>query len=198
MNIKALIEKKDAQKKEKQYIQFSEKELETMRPDEAERIIEHFGGNTLVRLPESEIRFFEWLKKEDQAVWNDLWEDDQEDESYLVSVDFLREFIRETPSFPICDLIDVPNYWFTFRHIKPKGLEYLQEEIRLKVETDQDLTLEELFLLEISVSSTDIWHFCHRHEVPVERMKKAVSEMVYKGWIVHLTDRDDLVRYLDF
>ncbi len=198
MNIKALIEQKDAQKQKQQYIQFSEGELEKLRPDEVERIIEHFGGNTLVRLPESEIKFFEWLKHADEAVWNDLWQDDAEEESYLVSVDFLREFIRETPSFPICDLIDVPNYWFTLRHIKPKGLEYLQEEIRLKVETDEALTLEEMFLLEISVASTDIWHFCHRHQVPVERMKQAVSEMVYKGWIVHLTNRDDLVRYLDF
>ncbi len=197
MDLKALIKSKDEQKKKKQYIQFSERELEKLRPDEAEKIVEHFRGNTLIRLPESEIKFFEWLKEADEAVWNDLWQDDQEDESYLVSVDFLMDFIRETPSFPICDLIDEPNYWFTFQHIKPEGLEYLQEEIRLKVETDQDLSLEELFLLEISVSPTDIWHFSHRHQVPVERMKQAIADMVYKGWIVHLTDRDDLVKYLE-
>ena len=197
MDLKALIKSKDEQKKKKQYIQFSERELEKLRPDEAEKIVEHFRGNTLIRLPESEIKFFEWLKEADEAVWNDLWQDDQEDESYLVSVDFLMDFIRETPSFPICDLIDEPNYWFTFKHIKPEGLEYLQEEIRLKVETDQDLSLEELFLLEISVSPTDIWHFSHRHQVPVERMKQAIADMVYKGWIVHLTDRDDLVKYLE-
>lgn len=198
MDLKAFIEDKEREKAQKQYLQFSEGELEKLRPDEVERIIEHFRGNTLVKLPESEIAFFEWLKKTDRAVWDDLWQDDPEDEAYLVSVDFLREFIRETPSFPICDLIDEPNYWFTFRHIKPKGLEYLQEEIRLKVEMDEDLSLEELFLLEISVSSTDIWHFAHRHQVPIERMKQAISDMVYHGWIVHLTNRDDLVRYLDF
>ena len=197
MDLKALIKSKDEQKKKKQYIQFSERELEKLRPAEAEKIVEHFRGNTLIRLPESEIKFFEWLKEADEAVWNDLWQDDQEDESYLVSVDFLMDFIRETPSFPICDLIDEPNYWFTFKHIKPEGLEYLQEEIRLKVETDEDLSLEELFLLEISVSPTDIWHFSHRHQVPVERMKQAIADMVYKGWIVHLTDRDDLVKYLE-
>ncbi|RLD15898.1 hypothetical protein DRI50_03185 [candidate division KSB1 bacterium] len=198
MDVEALIKHKEDEKKQKKYIQFSERELEKLRPDEVEKIIDHFHGSTLVRLPESEVKFFEWLKETDRAVWNDLWEEDEEDESYLVSVDFLREFIRETPSFPICDLIDEPNYWFTFRHIKPEGLEYLQEEIRLKVEMDEDLTLEELFLLEISVSSTDIWHFSHRHQVPVERMKQAIADMVYKGWIVHLTDRDDLVKYLDF
>lgn len=198
MDLKALIENKDEQKKEKQYIQFSEHELEKLRLDEAEKIIKHFRGNTLIRLPESEIKFFEWLKEADRAVWNDLWEEDQEDESYLVSVDFLREFIRETPSFPICDLIDEPNYWFTFGHIKPEGMEYLQEEISLKMEMDEDLSLEELFLLEISVAATDIWHFCHRHQVPIKRMKKAIADMVYKGWIVHLTDREDLVKYIDF
>ncbi len=198
MDLKTLIENKEREKAKKQYLQFSEGELEKLRPDEVERIIEHFRGNTLVKLPESEIAFFEWLKNADRAVWDDLWQDDTEEEDYLVSVDFLREFIRETPSFPICDLIDEPNYWFTFRHIKPKGLEYLQEEVRLKVETDEDLSLEELFLLEISVSSTDIWHFAHRHQVSVERMKKAINQMVYNGWIVHLTNRDDLVRYLDF
>jgi hypothetical protein len=198
MDLKAFIENKERQKAEKQYLQFSEGELEKLRPDEVERIIEHFRGNTLVKLPESEIAFFEWLKKVDRAVWNDLWEDDPEEESYLVSVDFLREFIRETPSFPICDLIDEPNYWFTFRHIKPKGLEYLQEEIRLKVEMDEDLSLEELFLLEISVSPTDIWHFAHRHAVDVSRMKQAIAQMESKGWIVHLPNRDDLVKYIDF
>ncbi len=198
MDLKTFIEDKERQKAEKQYLQFSEGELEKLRPDEVERIIEHFRGNTLVKLPESEIAFFEWLKKADRAVWDDLWQDDPEEEAYLVSVDFLREFIRETPSFPICDLIDEPNYWFTFRHIKPKGLEYLQEEIRLKVEMDEDLSLEELFLLEISVSPTDIWHFAHRHGVDVSRMKQAIAQMENKGWIVHLTNRDDLVKYIDF
>ena len=198
MNIDSLIKKKEEQKKENKYIQFSEGELEKIRPDEAEFIINHFKGNTLIRLPESEIAFFEWLKKMDRAVWDDLWEEDQEDESYLVSVDFLREFIRETPSFPICDLVDQPNYWFTFRHIKPEGLEYLQKDIRMKVELDKDLTLEELFLLEISVASTDIWHFCHLHQVNISRMKQVIDDMESKGWIVHLSDRDDLVKYIDF
>lgn len=198
MDLKSLIEKKEQQKEKNKFLQFSETELERLRPDEVEHIVEHFHGNTLVKLPESEIAFFEWLKKVDRAVWDDLWEDDQEEESYLVSVDFLREFIRETPSFPICDLVDQPNYWFTFRHIKPKGLEYLQEDIRMKVELDEDLTLEELFLLEISVVSTDIWHFCHRHQVDVARMKQAITDMETKGWIVHLTNREDLVKYIDF
>ncbi|NOX89202.1 MAG: hypothetical protein GXO77_09250 [Calditrichaeota bacterium] len=197
MNVKSLIKDKEDQKRRRKFLNFSEAELEALRPDEIELIIEHFHGNTLVRLPASEISFFEWLKKVDRPVWEDLWSGEDED-AYLVSVDFLREFIRETPSFPICDLVDQPNYWFTFRHIKPKGIEYLQEEIRLKVEVDEELGLEELFLLEISVAPTDIWHFCHRHQIDIARMKKAIEEMVYKGWIVHLPNREDLVKYIDF
>ncbi len=197
MDIKKLIEKKELQKAKQKFVQFSEGELQQLRPDEIEHIIEHFRGNTLVKLPESEIAFFEWLKQHDPEVWRDLWDEDDE-EAYLVSIDFLREFIRETPSFPICDLVDQPNYWFSVRHIKPKGMEYLQQELMLKVEVDEELTLEERFLLEISVASTDIWHFCHRHQIDLKQMKAAIAEMVYKGWIVHLTNRDDLAKYIDF
>ncbi|MHB2156283.1 hypothetical protein ACX8XN_18065 [Calditrichota bacterium GD2] len=197
MDLKSIIKKKEIQKAKRQFIQFSEGELQNLRADEIERIIDHFRGNTLVKLPESEIAFFEWLKENDRAVWDDLWAEGEE-EGYLVSVDFLREFIRETPSFPICDLVEQPNYWFSVRHIKPKGMEYLQNELMLKVEIDEPLTLEERFLLEISVASTDIWHFCHRYRIDIEEMKNAISEMVYKGWLVHLTSRDDLVKYLDF
>lgn len=197
MDLKSYIKKKEIQKAKKKYLQFSESELQQLRPDEIENIIDHFKGNTLVKLPESEIAFFEWLKEHDREVWDDLWQE-EDDLTYLVSIDFLREFIRETPSFPICDLVDQPNYWFSVRHIKPKGLEYLQNELMLKVEVDEELTLEERFLLEISVASTDIWHFCHRHQIDIAEMKKAIAEMVYKGWLVHLTNRDDLVKYLDF
>lgn len=194
MNVNTLLQEKRAQRAREHFITFEEGELHSLRADQAEYLIEQMHGNTLVRLPDSEIVFFEWLKDMDRRVWDDLWDADEAD--YLVSVDFLRQFIDDSPSFPICDLVDQPNYWFCNRHIKPKGLEELQL-ILIKLENDEQLSTAELFMYEISLSATDLWHFCHKHNLNVQAMKAVIEDMVYKGWLVHLPDREDLVKYFD-
>ena len=64
-----------------------------------------------MKLPPSEISFFEWLKKNDNIVWNDLWNEDED--LYQVSIDLLPQFSDNRNGFPICDLQDGLNYYFT-------------------------------------------------------------------------------------
>lgn len=194
MNIARLLAAKEAQRKKMDFLSFTASELEEMRADELEHVIDYFHGYALMRLPDFEVAFFEWLKKKDLAVWQDLWGD--EENTYLVSIDLLREFTGERRQFPICDLIDQPNYWFSPRHIKPKGQEAL-EEIVLKIENNESLAPDELFLVELTRGPLDVWHFCYEHRLALAEMKALIADMVYRGWLVHLEKRDDLVKYID-
>lgn len=193
--VKKIINKKENLLQRQDYIEFAAKELTNLRADEAEYIARHFHGNTLMKLPESEIRFFRWLQKEDPGVWEDLWEYDSDD-LYLVSTDLLPQFTTEKNGFPICDLIGQENYWFCDRHIKPKGAEALSE---LLPNIDGNFKFEPdiLFLYEMSMAPIDIWHFSYKYDLTVNSVKALIDELVYKDWIVHLSEREDLVKYID-
>jgi hypothetical protein len=192
MELKELIKRKIELFRDNNYMQFTSDELKDLRPDAIEYLISQFHGYGLMKLPPSEIEFFEWMKRTDRAVWNDLWEDAED--QYVVSINLLRQV--SDAGFPICDLISQPNYWFCDRHIKPKGLEAMPG-ILAKLETNQQLTADEQFLLDIFGAPQDIWHFCYRNRFEVKQMKTVIEDMVYQGWIVHLTDREDLLRYID-
>jgi len=194
MSVEQIIEQKEAQLKKQTYIVFSDAEIQELRMNEVRHIVAHFGGHTLMRLPQKEINFFEWLKKEDPSVWDDLWAG--EENMYQVSVDLLPQFLREKNGFPICDLEQEDNYYFTDRHIKPAGKEQLQLILE-KTERNEKLKVDELLLFELQIAPIDIWHFAYRYGLPLKRLKEVISDMVYKGWIVHLTDREDLLKYID-
>lgn len=194
MNIGKLIRDKEEQLTIQNYIEFTAAELNAFRLDEAQRLVDNFHGRALMKIPATEIDFFEWLQENDPAVWDDLWKD--EENLYLTSIDLLPQFMNGGNRFPICDLIDQPNYWFTSRHIKPRGMEVLKQ-ILAKLEADQKLELREMFLLALSMAPTDIWHFSFENGIPLEALKAVVEELVYEGLLVHLTDREDLVKYID-
>jgi hypothetical protein len=192
--LEELIKRKEEQLLKNHYLEFSSEELSGFSKRDALVIEKHFHGHALMRLPESEQIFFNWLREVDRAVWEDLWS--EEDDPYLVSIDFLHHFINHGNGFPICDLIEAENYWFTEKHIKPKGLEKF-ELIDQKIEENKQLTVSEALLCEITRSSIDIWHFCHRYNIPLDSAKKEVSIMHKDDLLVHLPNRDDLVKYLD-
>ena len=194
MDLNAFIQEKDKQRSQQNFISFTKNELLSLSKEQTAHVIDYFHGYTLMRLPEAERVFFEWLKKHDAGVWDDIW--GEEDDLYLASIDLLGKFTGEADGFPICDLLETPNYWFSKDHIKPKGMEALQKIVTL-AETGAELNMEQQFLLQISGQNMDIWHFCFMFDIPVSEMKTAIEEMVYKGWIVHLPDREDLVKYID-
>ena len=189
-----LLDDTKKQLAEQKYIEFSVDQLSKLRLDQVQAIVDEFHGHALLKIPKLEIDFFTWLKKNDPDVWNDLWQD--EDDLYLVSIDLLSHFIEGGLGFPICDLIDQPNYWFNARLIKPQGMEEL-ESIIVKLESGKKVNISEALLLEISTRPVDIWHFCYHNKLSVERVKQVVDDLVYQGFLVHLTDREDLVKYLD-
>lgn len=194
MEIRDLIIEKEIQLKNNNYVEFSDKEISTLDAAAAKKIISHFHGHALLKLPEKEIHFFEWLKKNDNPVWNDVW--DIEENIYKVSIDFLALLLNGQNGFPICDLQDAANYYFTVKHIKPKGLEHMQN-ILTKLENNLQLEIDELLLYDLHLAPTDIWHFAYNYKLPLTDVKQMISDMEYKGWIVHLTESQDLLKYIE-
>ncbi len=193
--VKKIINKKEDLLQKQDYIEFGAEELTSLRLDEADYIARHFHGNTLMKLPESEIRFFKWLQKADPEVWEDLWDYDSDD-LYLVSTDLLPQFTPEKNGFPICDLIDQANYWFCERHIKPKGKEALSD-VLANIDENFKFDPEILFLYEMNMAPIDVWHFSYKYKLTVQSVKTLIDELVYRDWIVHLSEREDLVKYID-
>ncbi|NOG43723.1 MAG: hypothetical protein HND50_00720 [Calditrichaeota bacterium] len=193
MNIEKLIKQKEEDHLKNNFIQFSDEEIARIDLKTANKLVEHFHGRVLMKLPPAELLFFEWLKKNDNRVWNDIWGDN--DNLYLVSIDLLAQFLKEKNGFPICDL-EESNYYFSVKHIKPKGLQEM-ERILKKTEQNEQLDIDELILFELHLSAFDIWHFVYRYDLPLEEVKQLISDMEYKGWIVHLPNSEDLLRYVE-
>jgi hypothetical protein len=189
-----LIQSKERQLDEEGYLIFTDNDLKNMTEKQVEEIVDHFRGHTLMQLPASEIAFFEWLKKNDRRVWNDLWGDMEE--PYQVSIDFLNHFREKGNGFPICDLMDEDNFWFSEKHIKPKGWQHF-DVIQNKIKTKEKLTIGELLMVEIVNGSIDIWHFCYRYQIPISQAKKHIDHLIVEDFIVHLSDREDLLKYID-
>jgi hypothetical protein len=193
MNNSLLVEK-EKQLHADGCIRFRDEEWESFSVEDLEQLEKHFHGHAMVRLPDYEIEFFEWLKKNDEPVWNDLWQGD--DDPYLVSSDFIHHFGPEGNGFPICDLEEVDNYWFHSRHIKPKGMERLQA-VKSHLSDGTKMKFEETLLAEIMRNSIDLWHFCYMYRAPLVAAKARVAAMHRDDLLVHLSNRDDLVKYLD-
>ena len=193
-NLTNLIEKKEKQLTKDGYIKFTQGELKNLKNKDAEALEKHFHGRAMMELPDEEIDFFIWLREHDPPVWDDLWKNAKE--SYCVSLDFLHHFISEGNGFPICDLVNVDNYWFHSKHIKPKAKEKM-DEIRQKLEKKGSLSFEEGLLVEIARGSIDLWHFCYRYKLPILVAKNKIEAMHREDLLVHLKDREDLVKYLD-
>lgn len=193
MTVQEIIKQKESEFLKNNYIQFSDEEIAQLEIKKVNKVVEHFHGRALMKLPPAEIKFFEWLKKNDNPVWNDIWGD--KDNLYLVSIDLLAQFLKEKNGFPICDL-DVTNFYFTVKHIKPKGRQEM-ERILKKTGQNKQLDIDEQILFELHLAPFDIWHFVYRYDLPLSEVKELIPDMEYKGWIVHLSESQDLMRYVE-
>ena len=194
MNIDKFVKEKTKSLTKNRILSFTKDELEQLRMDETDYFVKAMERNILFKLPDNEIAFFDWLEKNDPLIWDDIW--DGEENVYHVSLDLLPQFIDNKNGFPICDLIEQSNFWFIVEHIKPKGMEQLKTILE-KFNKGQQLENTELFLLEISQAPMDIWHFSYKYELSIKTVKAMVEKMVYDGWIVHLPDREDLIKYIE-
>jgi len=170
----------------------TDEDIDSLLPEDIEHLQNVYGGVDLMRLPPREKAFFDWLKAEDPEVWHDLWE---EDEDMLVTLAFLGDFKRNMNGFPICDLEKADNYFFTKHHVKPEGIAALSG-ILTKAERGEELSIVEALMFEIVSQPVDIWHFCYKFGIPVEKGKHAARQLAEHNWLVHLPEHDDSIRYV--
>jgi len=148
-------------------------------------------------LPDSEIKFFDWLKENDKDVWVDLW-DNESEEPYLVGIAFLPLLIDKKRGYPICDLNLNDNYYFTKDHIVDKESEILLSSIQKRVMENQPISIAQKLLLQISLFPTDIWHFAYNNKITIADAKKAVETLIDDNVLVHLKDAEFLSAFVDF
>ena len=174
-------------------LELSDEEIDGLGDDDIEYLQEIYGGTTFLRLPPRERAFFDWLDTVETDGWDDLWGDDDQQ---LVSLAFLKNFRKSGNGYAICELSCCANYYFTAKHVKPEAFEGVQEILR-KAGSGKQLATGEVLMYEIMRAPIDIWHFCYRYGIPLEAGKKAVEELAAHQWLVHLTERVDLLRYLE-
>lgn len=171
--------------------------FEALTQDIAMELVSLLKSRNFIKLPLAEIRFFEWLKENDKAVWNDLW-GEVDEEPYVVGLSFLPSVLDKNTGFPICDLLTVDNYYFTKTHIAHKEAEMLIESLKERYLNKQPLTVAQLLLLQISYSPTDIWHFAYNRNIPLETAKRAVSTLVEDKSLIHFKRADHLANFIEF
>lgn len=163
----------------------------------ANTIAEQFGSNTLIYLPKHETEFFEWLKGSDRNVWEDLW-GGVEEKPYIVSIALLPLMVRKFRGYPICDLLNNDNYYFTEEMIVHKTAHLLLETLREKFLRREPLTVAQTLLLEISINPVDIWHFAYYHSINIDEAKEAVRELVEDNLLIHLKRAGELADFIQF
>lgn len=170
-----------------------------MSPEYGIVIVEEFKKTQIMKLPKYEILFFEWLKENDINVWNDIWLEDNPVESpYIISIAFLPQLLeKDGRGFPVCDLVNQDNYYFSNRHMVDDESTMLIESVKNRFVAKEKLTIAQLLALEISMGDIDIWHFAYKHKIDLKEAKLAVFELVNDNVLVHLKASEHLSTFLE-
>lgn len=188
----------ESQDKDANIVILPEHFFEMLTKEQLPLILNYFNSDSVVRLPQREIRFFEWLKKNDPKIWDDLWNDDLY-EPYLVSLSFLKLLLKEDyKGFPICDLKSNDNYFFTPRQMVDKESSMLVESSKIRFLENESLTPAQTLALMISFDWVDIWHFAYNNRLPLEVAFDAVKQLVEDNVVVHLKESEHLSVFIDF
>jgi|APTNR8051073442_1049403.scaffolds.fasta_scaffold01284_6 hypothetical protein len=167
-----------------------------MDKEYGELLIKEFTATRMLRLPQYEIDFFNWLKDKDPLVWKDLWGDD--DGSYTVSIEFLKLLLeKDGRGFPICDLQTVDNYYFIPQLLVERESDVMVEAAKVRFIEKKGLTPSQLLALEIHFGGIDVWHFAYKHNIDLDEAKAAVASLVEDQILVHLTDAEHLAPILE-
>lgn len=197
LTLQNLIEIIDSQSNSNHFIELSDEIFQSLDNEIAKSLADKYGSSLLMKLPSREIKFFEWLYENDRDIWNDLW-GNTEEEPYIVGMSFLPVLINKMRGYPICDLLHKDNYYFTSAHIVDKESEILLESAKTRFMNNEDLTIAQLLILQISVSPVDIWHFAYNFNIDINEAKKAVEELVQDNALVHLKEVEHLAPFIDF
>jgi hypothetical protein len=171
--------------------------FENITIEQANLIVSQYENHTFFRLPEREIKFFEWLKQNDKDVWNDIWDDDLF-EPYIVSIQLLPLFCYQNyKGFPICELQNNDNYYFVPQHLADKESKIFLESAKTRYIENEPLTIPQWLAIAISMGPIDIWHFSYNNDIELTDGKLAVKELVDDKILVHLKDADHLSIFVD-
>jgi hypothetical protein len=197
-NLDKIIDWCEEEIKVKDYVTFPEELFENMSKKDAEYLSDYLQDRVLIKLPEKEIAFFEWLKDNDNSIWKDLWEGDI-NRPYVVGINFLPLLIySEKRGYPICDLEKTGNYFFTESHMQDEESIVLTETAYEKLKKKEKLSNSQLLLLEIKSQPTDIWHFAYKYKLDVEYAKSLVHELAEDNALVHLKETEYIAPFIDF
>jgi hypothetical protein len=198
MEINELIAWCENELKTKEYIIFTEEIFNEIDEEKALALRLHFEHKTFMLLPLKEINFFEWVKTADRAVWDDLWADDQMfDMPYIVGFIFLPLLVSKTRGFPICDLIEVDNYYFTAKHMVDHESEITVDSAKERFMNKSSLSVSQMLALEIHLYPIDIWRFSYNHRINLDEAKQSVKTLVDDNVLVHLTDAEHLATFIE-
>jgi hypothetical protein len=204
--------------KSKKYIHLTEAEYSQLDDKLMNLLLAEFAGKYMIRLPEAEIDFFEWVKTNDYAVWNDIWNDlyiEENDEvaaetnshseyvaadvPYLVSIDLLPLLLnKDGRGFPICDLQTTDNYFFTMDNMVDEESKLLIEAVRELFWKNEQMTVGQMLALEISLEPIDIWHFAYKYKLDINTAKSAVKTLVDDNVLVHLCEAEYVAPFIHF
>ncbi len=179
-----------------EHITFPNDILDILDKETAQAIVENYAHNTFMKLPDKEIKFFEWLKENDKEIWDDLW--DSEDEEYIIGVGLLPLLIEKTRGFPICDLETTDNYFFTEHHMIEKEAKMFIETVQQMFMDKKPLTVEQTLVLEISAAPIDIWRFAYRYNLDVDRAKQAVKNLSDERLLIHMKKPEQLANFVEY
>lgn len=157
--------------------ELSEEEYLAITPEQADELVAMYGGTTLIKLPERERTFFDWLKVNDRPIWDDLWgEDDGGD--YFVALSHLPSFLPSRRGFPICDLVTHDNYYFTEVEITNEDGKLALDSALDVVKEHGSLTPYQAFLIEVWRGPIDQWRFAWMYDLPLPEVKKMIHWML--------------------
>lgn len=182
----------------KELIVIPEEYYQEMTEDQAAYVVDYFNKSALIKLPDYEIKFFEWLKIYDPTVWHDLWDGELND-PYIVSISFLPFLIHSVKrGFPICDLLNCDNYYFSLAHMSDEESKVYMETSRSRYMNNQSITLPQLLALQISAEPIDIWHFAYKNGITIDEAKSAAHDLIEDNALVHFKEAEYLAKFIDF
>ncbi len=180
------------------HVVFTAEQLLEISADQVDAVRQSIDQTALLKLPEHEVEFFDWLRTADAAVWEDLW-GDSELAPYIVGFEHLRMFAGAGKQgvYHICDLQKELNYFFTPEMFYIKESPAYVGAIQDRFADNASLTATQALALEAKQGPVDIWHFSFRTGVKIERLKTAVQSLVDNQVLVHVPIAAHLIEYFD-
>lgn len=187
------------------FVDFPPEVWAAITPELAAKLAEQHQSSVFVRLPQPEIEFFEWLRYHDTEIWRDLWEVTPEEAvlpeelqavSYLVGIGLISELVVPGRGFPICDLIQNPNYYFSIKNLRAEEAKPFIDAALAHIDNNQPLSPAECFLLELRRASIDIWRFAYLYHISPDNAKRVALQLAQDGLLDYAPGRDDVSQYL--